>query len=213
MALPELTSKNAYIFRITHKNNLPWILDNGIHCRKSNLKDPNFVNIGIVDLIDKRHVQNVPEAPGGTLSNYVPFYFTPLSMMAYNIHTGRNVRQRSNDEIVILMTSLRELQKKAKKFLFTDRHASLVEAKFFSDLDRLDKIDWAILQNRDFSRDNDDLGKTSRYQAEALVHDHLPIDGLLQVACCDDNQKKWADNLVKQRGLALQVTTKTDWYF
>jgi hypothetical protein len=134
VALPELTSENAYIFRITHKDNLPWILDNGVHCRKSPKQDPNFVSIGIPDLIEKRNLQQVAEPPGGTLSDYIPFYFTPLSIMAYNIYTGHNVRQRTNDEVVILVASLRDLQKAAVPFLFTDRHASLLEAKFSSDL-------------------------------------------------------------------------------
>ncbi len=213
MALPELTVENAYIFRITHKDNLPWILDNGVHCRKSPKQDPNFVNIGIPDLIEKRHLHPVAAPPGGTLSDYIPFYFTPLSMMAYNIYTGRNVRQRANDEIVILVASLRDLQKEAILFLFTDRHASLVEAKFSSDLANLDRIDWKILQNRDFSRDNEDIGKTSRYQAEALVHKQMSIDRLLHVACYDETQRKWAEELFHQRGLALKIVTKTGWYF
>jgi hypothetical protein len=213
VALPELTAENAYIFRITHKDNLPWILDNGIHCRKSALRDSNFVNIGIPDLIEKRHLRKVPEPPGGTLSNYIPFYFTPLSMMAYNIYTGRNVRQRGNDEIVILVTSLLELQKSGFSILFTDRHASLVDAKFSSDLKQLDRIDWKILQNRDFSRNNDDIDKTSRYQAEALVHDQMPINKLLHVACYDDSQRLLVENLVKQRSLALKIITNKGWYF
>jgi hypothetical protein len=213
VALPELTPANAFVFRIVHKDNLAWMLDNGLHCPKSPVKDPNFVNIGLTDLIERRHLRRVPKPPGGTLSNYIPFYFTPLSMMAYNIHTGRNVRQRGDDEIVILVASLVELQKANVSFLFTDRHASTPDAKFSSDLSDLNGIDWKILQNRDFSRDNEDIGKTSRYQAEALVHDKMPITNLLQVACCDDNQKKWAENLVKQRGLALEVTTNRGWYF
>jgi hypothetical protein len=213
VALTELTAENACIFRITHKDNLPWILDNGLHCRKSSLKDPSFVNIGIADLIEKRHLRPVPEAPGGTLSDYIPFYFTPLSMMAYNIHTGRNVRQRGNDEIIILVASLPDLQKANISILFTDRHASLLDAKFSSDLTKLDRIDWKILQNRDFSRDNEDIGKTSRYQAEALVHDQMSIGNLIGVACCDDNQKDWAENLVKQRGKELEVITNRGWYF
>jgi hypothetical protein len=213
VVLPELTSENAYIFRITHKDNLPWILDNGIHCPKSALKDPNFVNIGITDLIEKRRLWPVPEPPGGTLGDYIPFYFTPLSMMAYNIYTGRNVRQRGNDEIVVLVASLQEVQKAGVSILFTDRHALLVDAKFSSDLTQLDRIDWKILQNRDFSRNNDDIGKTSRYQAEALVHRQMSIDKLVCVACCDDNQKVWAENLVQQRVLALKITTNKGWYF
>jgi hypothetical protein len=213
LALPELTAANAFIFRIVHKDNLAWILDNGLHCRKSPVKDPNFVNIGLTDLTEKRHLWKVPKPPGGTLSDYIPFYFTPLSMMAYNIHTGRNVKQRGNDEIAILVSSLVELQKANVSFLFTDRHAATLDAKFFCEVSGLNVVDWKILQNRDFSRDNDDIGKTSRYQAEALVHDKMAISNLIQVACCDDNQKKWADNLVKQRGLTLEVTTNTGWYF
>ncbi len=213
MALPDLTAESAYIFRLTHKDNLPWILDNGLHCRASALHDPNFVSIGIVDLIEKRSLRKVLEGPGGTLSDYIPFYFTPLSMMAYNIHTGRNVQQRRNDELVILVSSLPELRKANASFLFTDRHASLIAARFYSDLAYLDRVDWRILQNRDFSRDNEDIGKTSRYQAEALVHRHMPIGCLLQVACWDDDQKLWVESVARQRGSALQVAINRGWYF
>ena len=109
MALPELNADKALIFRITHRNNLPWILENGLHCRTSSKRDPNFMNIGNIDLIERRHVQQIHVAPGGTVSDYVPFYFTPLSMMAFNIHTGRNVPKRANSEIIILVTSLPQL--------------------------------------------------------------------------------------------------------
>ncbi|GLR91429.1 DarT ssDNA thymidine ADP-ribosyltransferase family protein [Bradyrhizobium iriomotense] len=91
------TADNALIFRITHKDNLPellWILDNGLHCRNSDKQDPNFVNIGLVELIDKRKTWAVPLSPKETLSDYVPFYFTPRSITAYNIHTGRTHANR-----------------------------------------------------------------------------------------------------------------------
>jgi hypothetical protein len=213
VALPELTAEKAYIFRITHRNNLPWILKNGLHSRKSKLQDPDFVNIGMADLIVKRHLQKVMQPPGGTLSDYIPFYFTPRSMMAYNIHTGRNVKQRDNSEIVVLVASLRKLQKEALPFLFTDRHASAVGAKFSSDLDRLDRVDWKILQNSDFSRDNDDLEKTNRYQAEALVYKEMSIEVLLGVACCDNDQQAWAKDLVAKLDLEFKVLIKRGWYF
>ncbi|MGY3615753.1 type II toxin-antitoxin system toxin DNA ADP-ribosyl transferase DarT [Bradyrhizobium sp. USDA 10063] len=213
MALPELTAENAFIFRITHKNNLPWILDNGLHCRSSDKQDPNFVNIGLVELIDKRKSWAVPVHPNGTLSDYVPFYFTPRSMMAYNIHTGRNVPQRDNDQIVILVTSLGRLKEKGVPFVITDRHACATLTKYSNQLDHLERIDWKILQNSDFSRDNDDPDKTNRYMAEALVHKHMPIDVLLYVACCDEKQRTWTNDLVSQRKLKLEVNTKRGWYF
>jgi ssDNA thymidine ADP-ribosyltransferase, DarT len=213
LPLHELTAENALIFRITHKDNLPWILDNGLHCRSSAKQDPNFVNIGLVELIDKRKPWPVPVPPMGTLSDYVPFYFTPRSMMACNIHSGRNVTQRDNDQIVILVTSLVRLPELNVRFVITDRHACATITKYSNDLKHLDRIDWKILQNSDFRRDNDDLDKTNRYQAEALVHRHLPIDALLYVACCDGKQKAWADDLISKRKLKLQVHIKRGWYF
>jgi ssDNA thymidine ADP-ribosyltransferase, DarT len=65
-------------------------LDNGVHCRNSTTKDPKFVQIGNADLIIKRHSKVASGPYGGTLSDYVPFYFTPLSPMFYNIKTGWN---------------------------------------------------------------------------------------------------------------------------
>jgi hypothetical protein len=215
MPLPELNPDKALIFRITHKNNLPWILENGLHCRTSNNRDPQFVNIGLTDLIEKRHVQPVPVPPGGTVSDYVPFYFTPLSIMAFNIYTGRNVQKRANGEIIILVTSLRKLSRDNIPFLFTDRHASALvpRATFSQNLDDLKQIDWKILQGRDFSRDTDDLDKSSRYQAEALVHKYMPVSSLMGVACCDDEQREWVEGVVKKQKLGLQAVTKKGWYF
>ena len=37
-----VNSEKALIFRIVHRDNLPWIVENGLHCRKSTTVDPNF---------------------------------------------------------------------------------------------------------------------------------------------------------------------------
>jgi ssDNA thymidine ADP-ribosyltransferase, DarT len=170
-----LSPRRGLIFRITHRDNLPWILANGLYCRNSNRLDPNFVNIGNPSLINDRHHVCVPIAPQGTLSDYIPFYFTPLSVMLLNIKTGyRGIQQRHNDEIAVLVCSLPKLDQDGVTFVFTDRHARLATAEFFEAAADLGRIDWKILQNRDFSRDHNDLGKMERYQAETLVYRHLP---------------------------------------
>jgi hypothetical protein len=141
-----LTLEKALIFRITHRDNLPWILANGLHCRNSNRYDSSFVSIGNPDLIVNRHYHAVPIAPGGSLSDYVPFYFTPLSMMSYNINTGyRGVRQRPNEEIVILVSSLRKLAGDGIRFLFTDRHAYLRYACYYDRLVPASKVPLSII--------------------------------------------------------------------
>jgi hypothetical protein len=119
-----LNPEKALIWRIVHRDNLPWIWENGLHCGNSTVSSPVWVNIGDPELTDKRATHPVPLAPGGVLNDYVPFYFTPFSVMMKNIHSGwGGIVRRANEEIVILVSSLPHLRDRDIPFLFTDRHA------------------------------------------------------------------------------------------
>src|SRR5690349_19744493 len=130
-----LNPEKALIFRIVHVGNVPWILDHdGLHSRNSPTQDPNYINIGNIELIDKRARRRVPVPPGGTLSDYVPFYFTPFSIMMYNIHTGYGgITRRENRDIVIFVSSVHRLRELELPFVFTNQHAYPVDTDFFSD--------------------------------------------------------------------------------
>jgi len=213
MNYSRLNPGKALIWRIVHRDNLPWILDNGLHCANSDVQAPQYVNIGNVDLIDKRRTRRVPIAPKGVLADYVSFYFTPFSVMMKNIHSGWSVQQRSNDDIVILVSSLYRVAELGLPFVFTNAHAYPDWTDYYSDLAHLGEIDWPILQRRDFKRDPDDPRKMERYQAEALVHHHLPITGLLGIMCYTDAMKERIEQEVAARGLALSVHARPGWYF
>ncbi|TPG95183.1 DUF4433 domain-containing protein [Pseudomonas caspiana] len=213
MNYSSLNPEKALIWRIVHRDNLPWILDNGLHCANSKVLAPQYVNIGNVDLIDKRRSRRVPIVPEGFLADYVPFYFTPFSVMMKNIHSGWSVQQRSNDEIVILVSSLYRVEQLGLPFVFTNAHAYPDWTDYYSDLANLGEIDWSILQRRDFKRDPDDPRKMERYQAEALIHDHLPITGLLGIMCYTDAMKERIEQDVAARGLTLSVHARPGWYF
>ena len=170
-----LTPERGLIFRIVHRECIPWILDNGLHCRSSSLRDPNYRTIGLPELIDRRKGRPVPLPPGGTLSDYVAFYFTPRSVMLMNILTGRGVPSLPAEDIVVVVSSLPRLVNLAIPFSFTNQHAYPPRAEFSSDLSRLPElVDWSILQRSDLSHDPEDPGKKERYQAEALVWNQLP---------------------------------------
>lgn len=210
---PSLNPEKALIWRIVHRDNLPWIWRNGLHCGNSQTRSPAWVNIGSTDLINKRATHPVPAPPGGALNDYVPFYFTPFSAMMLNIRTGRGVTRRANEEIVILVSSLPHLQAQGIAFLFTDMHAYYAWTSFYSDLSDLDKVDWGILQRRDFKRDPDDPQKFERYQAEVLVHQHCPVTGLLGVVCYTQVMKEQIEQQLAAQGLELPVHARTGWYF
>lgn len=210
---PTLNAERARIFRITHRDNVPWVLDHGCHAAPGGVLDPNFKNIGNRDLIDKRKHRIISVGPRGTLSDYVPFYFTPFSIMMYNIHTGYNVSSVPNEQIVILVSSLHRVAELGISFVFTNQHAYPVMAKYYTDLTDLDKIDWEILNRRDFRHDPDDPGKKERYQAEALIWKHLPVEGLLGICCYSEQVNQEIQAELAKRQLEMQTIVQRNWYF
>jgi len=209
-----LNPEKALIFRIIHAQNVPWVMDHGLHCRNSAIQDSNFRTIGNPDLIDKRHQRIVPVPPGGTLSDYVPFYFTPSSPMLYNLTTGfGGITQCPNEDIVVLVSSLPRLRQLRQCFVFTDCHAYAQAAQYFCDPADLKNIDWAILRNRDFKRDPDDPGKFERYQAEALVHRQVSFAALLGIVCYTDGVKLALKEQAMSRGIEIKVLCEPGWYF
>jgi ssDNA thymidine ADP-ribosyltransferase, DarT len=211
---PNLNLEKALIWRIVHRDNLPWILVNGLYAGNGVVRSDQWINIGNEDLIGRRATRHVPIVPGMTLNDYVPFYFTPFSPMMYNIHTGRGgVSRRSNAEIVILVSSLRHVHSQGHQFVFTDRHAYPVTARFFNDLNQLTEIDWPLLQMRNFKRNPNDPEQIERYQAEALIYQHLPVSGLLGIVCYTDELKSQLEKQITQLGIKLDIHRMQGWYF
>ncbi len=209
-----LTPEKALIFRITHVRNVPWILRHGLACANGFEVDPDFVSIGNPDLIAKRPHRVVDIPPGGTLADYVPFYFTPRSPMLLNIKTGwGGVKQRPNEEIVILVSSLRTLVERGIPFVFSDRHAYLLQARFYSDLGDLEKLDFGSLQRSDFARNPEDPEKFDRYQAEALVFGSLPVGALTGIGCYTPDVKLELEAMSKEAGADARIEVRGDWYF
>jgi hypothetical protein len=210
----DLSPERGHLFRITHIDNLPWLLTNGLHCA-TGPQAPRFVAIGNPDLIERRVARVVPMPPGGTLADYVPFYFTPKSPMLLNIRTGYGgIPRRTNGEIVILVTSVPTLIALGITVLFTDRHAYTGLARFSANPGDLPAmIDWDILRRHDFARSDDSPDKMERYQAEALVHRHLPAAALRGIACDSAATRRRIETMVHDSGLALRVAVRTGWYF
>ncbi|GLR64964.1 type II toxin-antitoxin system toxin DNA ADP-ribosyl transferase DarT [Marinospirillum insulare] len=214
MTYKDLNPDKALIWRITHRDNLPWILENGLHAANSPIHSNSWEIIGNIDLINKRATRQVPISPGGYLNDYIPFYFTPFSPMLYNIHTGRGgVRKVENSKIIILVSSLYHLHSLGLPFVFTDRHAYSITANYFNKLDSLNAINWPLLQVRNFQRDPNDPEKIERYQAEALIPKKLPVEGLLGVVCYTESTQQTVQKHVEDPGIPLKVICRPNWFF
>jgi len=134
--------------------------------------------------------------------------------MLLNIVTGRNVQKRSKSDIVILVSSIPKVEEAGIPYLFTDRHARLVNATFSDRKDDLaTMIRWDLLQARNFKKDPEDPEKSELYQAEALIHRHLPVDALLGVVAYNDAVKDKVQALVTDRELGLSIHSRPTWFF
>lgn len=208
-----LNAHDGYVFRIIHRKNLDWVLHHGLYCQSSEILDPDFVAIGSGEIIERRNNRHVPIDPGGELADYVSFYFTPCSPMLYRIVTGYNVKRVDRTDIVILVSTVNRLRDRVIPFVFTDRHALVAYAGFYGPEDDLSVIDWGLLQQRDFSRDPEDPDKLERYQAELLVHRHVPIDAITGIACYNDEVVSKISEMVGQTGIDVPVRVGKGWFF
>lgn len=208
-----ISRERALLFRITHVRNLPWLLRNGLHAA-SGSRNPDFVPIGNPELIGKRTRRAVRIPPGGTLDDYVPFYFTPYSPMLWNVLSGQGgMPARKPEELAFLISSIDKLQETGVHCIATDAHAYSGEAQFNRCQEGLDRIDWDLLRRKDFKRDPDDPGKLARYQAEALAHMHVPVSALIGIAGPTDGVVQQIQSLANVAGVTLPVAKRPGWYF
>jgi hypothetical protein len=201
------------LYRITHYKNLAFILNNGLHSANSSILDPNFINIGNRDIIQKRRRRNVPVAPGGEIHDYVPFYFCPRSPMLGSIHVGKSDFDGSQEEIVYLVTDFQHIEDHQCKYVFTDGHALQFISNFFNHSDNFSKLDWEVIQSNDWARREDDNDRMRRKMAEFLVKDEVPLDALGCIAVFDEKMQQKVEQTVQKCESRLPVIIKRSWYF
>lgn len=137
--------------------------------------------------------------------------------MLYNIVTGHGVQRRERDEIVVLVSSLHDVAREGCQFVFSDRHAFigyLTADNFSNNRDDLPSmVPWAWLRARDFRRDPEEPDKMEPYQAEALVHQHLPVTALKGIVTYNEAVAATVRAELAQRGLQLAVHARPGWFF
>ncbi|MEX2205390.1 MAG: DUF4433 domain-containing protein [Myxococcota bacterium] len=134
--------------------------------------------------------------------------------LLYNIKTGWNgIPQLPMSDIATVVSSVPTVEAQELRFVLTDRHAYLGAAQLASDSTGLERVDWKILRARDFQRSLADPEKVERYQAEALVHRHVPLEAIVELVCWSPTQKAQLQNELTWRGLSLKLTARPEWYF
>lgn len=212
-----INPQRKYCYRITHIGNLPLILQNGIVNKYHPKSSLDYVEIGNPEIIDVRSTMPVRINGYGNIGEYVPFYFTPKSIMLFNIITGHRhpqVQKRNRSEILVLRCLIQELMKLPRWF-FTDGQANIKDGtvKHYSDSTYLERIDWLCIQQGNFTKSDDDFDLPRRYQAEFLVHREVPLKSIESLNVFNQDRADFVNKMLKENNVNLAVNVQPLYFF
>jgi ssDNA thymidine ADP-ribosyltransferase, DarT len=206
------------ILRFTHVDNLDTII------RRGGLHAPNHVpQDGLpyrfchgADVQSARAEVPVPVGPGGTIHDYVPFYFGYLSPMMLNLKTGRVVGySEGQNPLIYFASSVQAIQDAGCRFVFSDGHGLARITAWFDHLDQLDEVDWEMVNQRYWTDNINDMDRQRRKQAEFLVHQYCPWSLIQEIVVIDSTMQQRVVTIQAAFPAAHRRVVRVDrsWYY
>jgi len=195
------------LFRIVHIDNVDYLLRHGMYTRFHSMADPNYINIGDSGLIQQRNDYPVGiNPPNGTLGEYVPFYFGPLSPMLLNIKTGyRGVTKRPQEDIVYIVCRLDRVIDNCPEWCFSDGHPKDSLTDFYNNTSHLNEVHWDVVSLRYWNPIEEFPERQVRKQAEFLVKTHVPVNCISGIIVFNEQKRILAQKIVADLGLQIQI--------
>lgn len=198
-----------YLYRMTHIDNIPFILKNGVTHKKSVNVNPNYINIGDMSLIDVRDNRYVSVTNGDSsfkinelvlLGDYIPFYFGVRMPMLYVIQKGGNfvANATNRSKIIYVVCKLKDIIEKGLTYIFSDGHATDNFSTFYdaSKIDKIEQIiDWESVNATQWSGNNIPLDLKRKKQAEFLIKEDILPELIAGFICYDETAKVYLMSL------------------
>jgi len=204
------------IYHITHLENLPTILaQGGLWCDRESAQR-GLVKIGIAHahIKERRARRVVPVGAGGTLADYVPFYFAPRSPMLFAIERNQVEGYRGGQSSVLhLAATAQAVAAQGKAIAFTDGHADISFSRFFTDLAHLDKLDWKVMAETYWNDTPSDGDRKRRRQAEFLVHQFFPWQLVTEIGVMNQTVAEQVKAALANAPHVPVVTVRRGWYY
>jgi hypothetical protein len=204
------------VLHFTHVSHLESIVQNGLLAdARAHAEGLLTVEVGNRAIKERRQRRTVPIEPGGTVADYVPFYFASRSPMMYAIERGGVTTYLGGcDELIYLVTTVERLRDVGDAVIFTDRNAVLEFAEFSADLADLDDlVDWPLMRATYWANTPEDPDRRERRMAECLVHGKVRWEAFTEIACrnraCADAAQRVLASLEQQ----VAITVRPGWYF
>ena len=201
------------IYRIIHRDNLEAILRDGLLRSPNSGKDTDYISIGETELVKHRSSMQISIPPGGTINDYIAFYFGVRSPMLYCIKKGFQAVRRPQTEIIYLESSIEKLQRLNAQFVFTDGHAYAAFTQFFNDVINLGELDWQAINARKWDITLDDPDRKRRKQAECFVFQELSIEAIEKIAVYNQEAYDYITDVLHRTEKEIPVSIQPTWYY
>jgi hypothetical protein len=212
-----INGDKSFCYRITHIDNLPHILDHGILNKNHPKASDGYIQIGHPEIIDVRSTTKVKIENYGNIGDYVPFYFTPKSIMLYNIQTGHQapkVTHRNAEDLLVIRCKIQDLAAHDALWFFTDGQANDAATRHYNDLSQIDAIDWETIHACNFKKSDGNRQRPRKYQAEFLVHKEVPVHLIESFCVHNDNAAQIVQDLLENNNFThISVHTLPQYYF
>ena len=204
------------LYHITDLDNLPGILGTGgLRCKYSLQQGGTaHVDIAYGHIQDRRAQTPVPCGPGGSLHEYVPFYFSPRSPMLFAIARGYVPGYSGTQyKILHLVTAVEDVVAESLQFVFSDGHAVMAMSDFFTDVSELSRIDWPLMSARYWHDTDEDGDRKRRRQAEFLIHLFVPWRLVQTIGVMNEPVARRVKTTLAGNGHRPVVSVKREWYY
>jgi len=154
--------------------------------------------------------------PGGTIHDYVPFYFGYLSPMMLNLKTGRVEGYSEGQEpLIYLVSSAQAIEEARIKFVYSDGHGLAMFTDWFDDLDKLDAVDWTVVNLRYWTDNINDMDRQRKKQAEFLVHQCCPWSLIQEIVVIDSTMRQRVETIQAAFPADQRRVVRVDrnWYY
>jgi ssDNA thymidine ADP-ribosyltransferase, DarT len=210
MARPD----TIWLYRMIHVHNLPHILQHGLVVASHPDADPGFRSIGDQGLIGVRKDLNAPDPPGGTFSEYIPFYLGHRSPMLYQIAKGyENIEKIPQSDIVYIVVQHECVVQNELAYFFTDGHARHGMTQFYTDAAGFDALDWEAIYATQWRNTEDDSDRQRKKQAEYMIKGRVPVSCFAYFLTFDEESKQKVESLQASAKTVIPVkVSKTAYY-
>lgn len=207
------------IYHITHMDNLESISNSGYLYSDARRIEMGLKHLSIAMEDVKEHRPRRPLRgcyPQTNVSQYVPFYFCPRSIMLYIYYKNNNsaVTYRGGQEPIVhlridMARAIDWANKEGMLWAFSDRNASARYASFYNDIKDLDQINWEAVAATHWNTPEFKEGKP----AEFLIYDHVSWDLIERIGVIDQRRAAQVTAIVGASKHVPKITIEREWYY